>query len=128
MKKNKNLQRLRKKNYLLGRAHIQSSQNNTIITIADLNGNTLLWSSAGSVGFKGSKRSTSYAAQAAAESVGRKAVQSGIVSVEVLLKGLGDGRESAVRGLLSAGLKVTLLKDVTPIPHNGCRLPKRRRI
>lgn len=126
--KNKPLQHLKKRNSFSAQAHIQCSQNNTIITLTNTRGDTLLWSSAGSVGFKGSKRSTSYAAQAAAESVGSKAVQMGVASVQILIKGLGDGRESAVRGLLSAGLKVTLAQDVTPIAHNGCRLPKRRRI
>lgn len=113
---------------ILALAYISSTRNNTIITITDLNGNTLAWASPGCVGFKGARRSTSYAAQAAAENVGHKVRQMGISSVQVYLKGLGEGRESSIRGLKTANLNITSISDITPIPHNGCRLPKRRRI
>jgi len=109
-------------------AHVSSTFNNTIITIADVLGNTLCWKSAGASGFKGSKRSTSYAAQTAAEEIGRTATVKGIVSLHVVLRGIGDGRESAIRGLQAAGLRIESISDQTPIPHNGCRAPKRRRV
>lgn len=109
-------------------AHVHSTFNNTIVTISDLKGNTLHWSSGGLAGFKGSRRSTSFAAQSAAEQAGKKAVESGILSVSVILKGIGDGRESAIRGLQSTGLKISSISDQTPIPHNGCRPKKQRRV
>nr|YP_009755804.1 ribosomal protein S11 [Gonatozygon brebissonii]QIQ23081.1 ribosomal protein S11 [Gonatozygon brebissonii] len=109
-------------------AHIQSTLSNTIITITDLKGNTKTWSSSGRVGFKGSRRSTNYAAQATADHVARSAIQLGIKSVEVKMKGLSYGKESALRGLLIGGLQLTKICDITPIPHNGCRPPKRRRV
>lgn len=111
-----------------GLAHIQSTFNNTIVTITDLNGNVLAWSSAGAKGFKGSKRSTPFAAQMAAEDAAKKAIDLGMKSVGILVKGPGAGRESAIRAIQAAGLKITMIKDVTPIPHNGCRPPKRRRV
>jgi small subunit ribosomal protein S11 len=111
-----------------GLAHIQSTFNNTIVTITDLNGNVLAWSSAGAKGFKGSKRSTPFAAQMAAEDAAKKAIDLGMKSVGVLIKGPGAGRESAIRAIQAAGLKITMIKDITPIPHNGCRPPKRRRV
>ena len=109
-------------------AHILASFNNTQITITDKKGNTLSWSSCGTVGFKGSKKSTPFAAQVAADAAAKKAIEHGVKTVEVLVKGPGSGRESAIRALSAAGLQVTLIKDVTPIPHNGCRPPKRRRV
>lgn len=109
-------------------AHIQATFNNTVVTITDRNGATLVWSSAGSSGFKGSKKSTPFAAQVAAEQAAKKAMEFGVKEVEVRIKGPGSGRESAVRALGAAGLTVTMIKDVTPIPHNGCRPPKRRRV
>lgn len=111
-----------------GVAHIQSTFNNTIITISDTNGNTLAWGSAGGMGFKGSRKSTPFAAQIAAEAVARKAMEQGMRSVEVYVKGPGAGREAAIRSLQAAGLEINLIKDCTPIPHNGCRPPKRRRV
>ncbi|MEO1270547.1 MAG: 30S ribosomal protein S11 [Myxococcota bacterium] len=117
-----------KKNVQNGICHISSTFNNTIVTITDTAGNALAWSSAGSRGFKGSRKSTPYAAQMAAEDACRKAMEHGLRSVEVYLKGPGSGREAALRSLQSVGLKVTLIRDVTPIPHNGCRPPKRRRV
>lgn len=108
--------------------HILASFNNTQITITDKKGNTLSWSSCGTVGFKGSKKSTPFAAQVAADAAAKKAIEHGVKTVEVLVKGPGSGRESAIRALSAAGLQVTLIKDVTPIPHNGCRPPKRRRV
>lgn len=111
-----------------GVAHIQSTFNNTIITISDINGNTLAWGSAGAMGFKGSRKSTPFAAQIAAEAVARKAMEQGMRSVEVYVKGPGAGREAAIRSLQAAGLEINLIKDCTPIPHNGCRPPKRRRV
>ena len=110
-----------------GIAHIQASFNNTIVTITDLEGNAIVWSSAGSAGFKGSKKSTPFAAQRASELAARKALEIGLKEVEVYIKGPGSGRESAIRALQAAGLQVTAIKDVTPLPHNGCRPPKRRR-
>ncbi len=117
-----------KKNIPAGVAHIQATFNNTIITITDPTGNTLSWSSAGSKGFKGSRKSTPFAAQLAAEDAAKRAMEHGIRKVDVLVKGPGSGREAALRSLQAAGLEVTLIRDVTPIPHNGCRPPKRRRV
>jgi small subunit ribosomal protein S11 len=117
-----------KKNVAAGIAHIQSTFNNTVVTITDINGNAISWSSSGSRGFKGSRKSTPFAAQLAAEEAARKAQEHGMRSVAVFVKGPGSGRESALRALQSAGFKVTLIRDVTPIPHNGCRPPKRRRV
>jgi len=111
-----------------GVAHIQSTFNNTIVTITDPEGNVVAWSSAGTQGFKGSRKSTPFAAQLAAEDAARKAMDQGMRSVEVLIKGPGAGREAALRALQSTGFQITLIKDVTPIPHNGCRPPKRRRV
>jgi small subunit ribosomal protein S11 len=117
-----------KKNVPVGVAHIQATFNNTIITITDPVGNTLTWSSAGSKGFKGSRKSTPFAAQLAAEEAAKKAMEHGLRKVDVLVKGPGSGREAALRALQAAGLEVTTIRDVTPIPHNGCRPPKRRRV
>ena len=117
-----------KKNIQTGVAHIQSTFNNTIITISDVSGNTVSWSSAGKRGFKGSRKSTPFAAQVAAEDAARQAQEHGMRSVSVYVKGPGSGREAALRALQAAGFKVTLIRDVTPIPHNGCRPPKRRRV
>jgi small subunit ribosomal protein S11 len=117
-----------RKNIPRGRAYIQATFNNTVITLADQAGNVVAWSSAGASGFKGSRKSTPYAAQFAAESAARKAMEHGMRSVEVFVKGPGSGREMAIRSLQSAGLQVTSISDVTPIPHNGCRPPKRRRV
>lgn len=111
-----------------GVAHIQSTFNNTIVTITDMDGNVVAWSSAGTQGFKGSRKSTPFAAQLAAEDASRKAMEQGMRTVEVLIKGPGAGREAALRSLQAAGFQITLIKDVTPIPHNGCRPPKRRRV
>ncbi len=117
-----------KKNILNGIAHIQSTFNNTIVTITDPVGNVIAWSSAGVQGFKGSRKSTPFAAQLAAEDAAKKAMEHGVRNVEVYVKGPGAGREAAVRSLQAAGFNVVLIKDVTPIPHNGCRPPKRRRV
>ena len=117
-----------KKNVSTGIAHIQSTFNNTVVTITDVNGNTVAWSSAGSRGFKGSRKSTPFAAQLAAEEAARKAMEHGMRSVAVFVKGPGAGRERALRALQAVGFKVTLIRDVTPVPHNGCRPPKRRRV
>jgi small subunit ribosomal protein S11 len=117
-----------KKNIQNGIAHIQSTFNNTIITITDVNGNTIAWSSAGSQGFKGSRKSTPFAAQLAADDAAKKAQEHGVQNIEVYVKGPGSGREAALRALQAAGFNVTLIRDVTPIPHNGCRPPKRRRV
>ena len=111
-----------------GQAHIQSTFNNTLITLTDMDGNALSWSSAGSNGFKGSRKSTPFAAQSAAEVAAKAAMEHGLKSVEVFVKGPGSGREAAIRALETAGLKVVSLKDITPIPHNGCRPPKKRRV
>ncbi len=111
-----------------GQAHIHASFNNTIVTITDANGNALSWSSAGSLGFRGSRKSTAFAAQQAAEVAAKGAKEYGLRSVEVFVKGPGQGRESAIRALQTAEIEVTMIKDVSPIPHNGCRPPKRRRI
>jgi len=115
-------------NITKGVAHIRASFNNTIITITDTQGNAICWASSGAAGFKGSKKSTPFAAQRASEVVAKKAMEIGLKEVEVYIKGPGSGRESAVRALQAAGLKVTAIKDVTPMPHNGCRAPKRRRV
>ena len=111
-----------------GIAHVQSTFNNTIVTIADMDGHTVSWASAGKVGFKGSRKSTPFAAQVAAESSAREALNAGMKRVEVWVKGPGAGREAAIRSLQAAGLEISAIKDVTPIPHNGCRPPKRRRV
>ena len=116
------------KNIVKGVAHIKSTFNNTIITISDTNGNVLAWASAGTAGFKGSKKSTPFAAQLAADDVARKSMEHGLKQIEVYVKGPGSGREAAIRSLQAAGLEISLIKDVTPIPHNGCRPPKRRRV
>jgi len=126
--KKKGAKRKIKKNVPTGIAHIQATFNNTHITITDLQGNTVAWASSGTMGFKGSRKSTPFASQLAAESAARKAQEHGMKSVAVYVKGPGAGRESALRALQAAGFKVTLLRDVTPIPHNGCRPPKRRRV
>ncbi len=118
----------KRKNIQRGSAHIQSTFNNTIVTITDIQGNTLSWASAGGLGFKGSRKSTPFAAQTAAEAAAKAAMDHGLKSVEVYVKGPGSGREAAIRALQSAGLEVNMIKDVTPIPHNGCRPPKRRRV
>lgn len=117
-----------KKNILEGIAHIQSTFNNTIVTITDLSGNVIAWSSGGVQGFKGSRKSTPFAAQMAAEDAAKKAKEQGLKRVQVYVKGPGAGRESALRSLQIAGLSISLIRDVTPIPHNGCRPPKRRRV
>ncbi|PKN11371.1 MAG: 30S ribosomal protein S11 [Deltaproteobacteria bacterium HGW-Deltaproteobacteria-4] len=117
-----------KKNVANGVVHIQATFNNTIVTISDVSGNVLSWSSCGTKGFKGSRKSTPFAAQMAAEDAAKKAQEHGLRSVEVYVKGPGSGRESALRALQATGLNVTMIKDVTPIPHNGCRPPKRRRV
>ena len=117
-----------KKNIERGQAHIRSSFNNTLVTLTDLNGNSLSWASAGGMGFRGSRKSTPFAAQQAAEKAAKAAMEHGLKTVEVFVKGPGSGREAAIRALQAAGLDVVLIKDVTPIPHNGCRPPKRRRV
>ena len=117
-----------KKNILNGVVHIQSTFNNTIITITDVSGNVISWSSAGARGFKGSRKSTPFAAQVAAGDAAAKAMEHGLKNVSVFVKGPGAGRESALRALAAAGLKISIIRDVTPIPHNGCRQPKRRRV
>jgi len=120
--------RREKKNIERGAAHIRSSFNNTLVTITDLQGNAVAWSSAGALGFRGSRKSTPFAAQMAAEAAARAAMEHGLRTVEVYIKGPGSGREAAIRALQTAGLDVNMIKDVTPIPHNGCRPPKRRRV
>ena len=120
--------RRERKNIEKGAAHICSTFNNTIVTISDVYGNTLSWASAGEMGFRGSRKSTPFAAQSAAETAARAAMEHGLKTVEVFVKGPGQGRESAIRALQTAGLDITLIKDVTPSPHNGCRPPKRRRV
>ncbi|MGC6534854.1 MAG: 30S ribosomal protein S11 [Parvibaculales bacterium] len=122
------VRRRERKNITAGVAHINSTFNNTLITISDAQGNAISWSSAGSLGFKGSRKSTPYAAQVAAEDAGRKAMEHGVKTLEVNVRGPGSGRESALRALQAAGFTVTSIRDVTPIPHNGCRPPKRRRV
>lgn len=126
--KRRGLKKKVKKNIPTGIVHIQSTFNNTIVTITDASGNVIAWSSAGCRGFKGSRKSTPFAAQLAGEDAASKAKEHGVKSVAVYLKGPGSGRESALRALQSAGFKITLIRDVTPIPHNGCRPPKRRRV
>ncbi|MBO5286984.1 MAG: 30S ribosomal protein S11 [Clostridia bacterium] len=120
--------RRERKNIEKGAAHICSTFNNTIVTITDVAGNTVSWASAGELGYKGSRKSTPFAAQMAAEAAAKAAMEHGMKTVEVYVKGPGQGRESAIRALATAGLTVTMIKDVTPIPHNGCRPPKRRRV
>jgi len=130
-KGNKNVtirRRREKKNIEKGAVHIQSTFNNTIVTITDTQGNAVSWASSGEMGFRGSKKSTPFAAQTAAETAAKIAIDHGMKTVEVFVKGPGSGREAAIRALQSAGLEVTLIRDVTPIPHNGCRPPKRRRV
>jgi len=117
-----------RRNLQNGIAHIQSTFNNTIVTITDVSGNVVAWASAGSVGFKGSRKSTPFAAQLAAEQAAKKAMEQGVRNIEVYIKGPGAGREAALRSLQAAGFRVDLIRDVTPIPHNGCRPPKRRRV
>jgi small subunit ribosomal protein S11 len=117
-----------RKHVQTGVAHVQASFNNTIITMTDLAGNVVVWASAGNQGFKGSRKSTPFAAQRAAEAAAKKAMENGMRQVDVFVKGPGSGRESAIRALQAAGLKINLIRDVTPIPHNGCRPPKRRRV
>ncbi len=120
--------RRERKNIAYGVAHIKSSFNNTIVTITDMEGNTISWATAGNVGFKGSRKSTPFAAQMAAEAAARRAMEHGVRKVDVLVKGPGSGRETAIRSLTQAGIEVAGIKDVTPIPHNGCRPKKRRRV
>ena len=120
--------RRERKNVEKGQVHIRSSFNNTMVTVTDLQGNALSWASAGEMGFRGSRKSTPYAAQTAAETAATAAMEHGLKSVEVYVRGPGSGREAAIRALQTVGLEVTMIKDVTPIPHNGCRPPKRRRV
>ena len=120
--------RRERKNIDRGAVHIQSTFNNTIVTITDVQGNSISWASAGGLGFRGSRKSTPFAAQMAAETAAKTAMEHGMKTVEVFVKGPGAGREAAIRALQSAGLEVNMIKDVTPIPHNGCRPPKRRRV
>ena len=122
------VKRRERKNITSGVAHVNATFNNTMITITDAQGNTIAWSSAGGMGFKGSRKSTPYAAQMAGEDAGRKAQEHGMKTLEVQIKGPGSGRESALRALQSVGFTITTIRDVTPIPHNGCRPPKRRRV
>jgi small subunit ribosomal protein S11 len=122
------VRRKEKKNIAVGQAHIKSTFNNTIISITDPQGSVISWASAGTVGFKGSRKSTPYAAQMAAEAAGRRAMEHGMKRVDVFVKGPGSGRETAIRSLTAAGLEVGTIQDVTPVPHNGCRPPKRRRV
>ena len=117
-----------RKNVERGQAHIQTTFNNTLVTLTDMDGNALSWSSAGSNGFKGSRKSTPFAAQSAAEVAAKAAMEHGLKTVEVYVKGPGSGREAAIRALQTAGLEITMIKDITPIPHNGCRPPNRRRV
>lgn len=124
----KTRRRKERKNIEHGAAHIKSTFNNSIVTLTDAAGNALSWSSAGALGFRGSRKSTPFAAQMAAETAAKAAMEHGLKSIEVYVKGPGAGREAAIRSLQAAGLEVTLIKDVTPIPHNGCRPPKRRRV
>ena len=120
--------RRERKNIEKGVVHIQATFNNTIVTITDVNGNAISWASAGELGFKGSRKSTPFAAQSASETAAKAAMEHGLKSVEVFVKGPGSGRESAIRALETVGLQITMIKDVTPVPHNGCRPPKRRRV
>ena len=128
VKKAVSRKRREKKNIERGAAHIRSSFNNTMVTITDVNGNAISWASAGGLGFRGSRKSTPFAAQMASETAAKAAMEHGLRTVEVFVKGPGSGREAAIRARQSAGLDITLIKDVTPIPHNGCRPPKRRRV
>lgn len=128
VKKAVSRKRREKKNIERGAAHIRSSFNNTMVTITDVNGNAISWASAGGLGFRGSRKSTPFAAQMAAETAAKASMEHGMRIVEVYVKGPGAGRESAIRALQAAGLEVNMIKDVTPIPHNGCRPPKRRRV
>lgn len=127
-KKTSRLKRREKKAVPRGRAYIQSTFNNTIITLTDPQGNVIAWGSSGTAGFKGSRKGTAYAAQRAAESAAKRGMEYGLRQIEVLVRGPGSGREAAIRSLQAAGLSITSIRDVTPIPHNGCRPPKRRRI
>ena len=127
-KKGVTRKRRERKNIVEGAVHIQSTFNNTIVTISDKQGNAVSWASAGEMGFRGSRKSTPFAAQTAAETAAKAAMEHGMKTVEVFVKGPGQGREAGIRALQTAGLEVTLIKDVTPIPHNGCRPPKRRRV
>ncbi len=120
--------RRERKNIPYGQVHIRSTFNNTIVTITDTEGNAISWASAGELGFKGSRKSTPFAAQSASETAAKAAIEHGLKSVEVYVRGPGQGRESAIRALETVGLQITLIKDVTPVPHNGCRPPKRRRV
>lgn len=122
------VRRRERKNIEKGQAHIASSFNNTMVTLTDMSGNVISWASAGQLGFRGSRKSTPFAAQEAAQTAAEKAKEHGLKSVEVYVKGPGSGREAAIRSLQASGLEVTMIKDVTPIPHNGCRPPKRRRV
>ena len=122
------VKRRQRKSIERGQAHIVSTFNNTMVTLTDLNGNAISWASAGQLGFRGSRKSTPYAAQQAAEEAAKKAMEHGLKTVEVYVKGPGQGREAAIRSLQATGLEVNMIKDVTPIPHNGCRPPKRRRV
>ena len=126
--KAKKTKRREKKNILHGQAHIKSTFNNTIVTITDQQGNTIAWASSGNVGFKGSRKSTPFAAQLAAEAAAKRAMDHGVRKVDVMVKGPGSGRETAIRSIQNSGIEVVGIKDVTPIPHNGCRQPKRRRV
>jgi small subunit ribosomal protein S11 len=126
--KTSNSKKKSKKNIPIGVAHIQSTFNNTIVTISDLNGNTVSWASAGSSGFKGARKVTPFAAQTAAEKAAQTALDLGVKKVEVLIKGQGSGRETAIRALQVTGFEILSIKDITPVPHNGCRPPKRRRV
>jgi len=126
--KTQRTRRRERKNIERGSAHIQSTFNNTIVTITDVQGNAISWASSGELGFRGSRKSTPFAAQSAAETAAKLAMEHGMKSVDVYVKGPGQGREAAIRALQSAGLDVSMIKDVTPVPHNGCRPPKRRRV
>ncbi len=128
MAQRKKTSKKEKKNISSGTAHIQATFNNTVVTITDQNGNVITWSSAGGLGFKGSRKGTPYAAQMAAEAAAKKAMDFGMKQLDVFVKGPGAGRESAIRALQAAGMDINLIKDVTPVPHNGCRPPKRRRV
>lgn len=128
MANNTRTRRRERKSIPVGRAYIQSTFNNTVITLTDPQGNVLAWGSAGTVGFKGSRKSTAFAAQRAGDNAARKGMEHGLRQVEVLVRGPGSGREAAIRALSAAGLRVTSIRDVTPVPHNGCRPPKRRRV
>ena len=128
MAKNTRTRRRERKSIPVGRAYVQSTFNNTVITLTDPQGNVLAWGSAGTVGFKGSRKSTAFAAQRAGDNAARKGMEHGLRQVEVLVRGPGSGREAAIRALSAAGLRVTSIRDVTPVPHNGCRPPKRRRV